>query len=245
MLRVVPYHRTIKRGSVGKDVIAVKRSLARAGYMDWKPSSFTRLFGPFTVKAVKKFQQAHAIPASGVYNRATHIKLSPYFDAYSAALMGQAPKPDLSGKRTRIIAAATLLHNRRAIVHYTQSPRRMQIVREKMNMKRLALAPHIYEDCSSSFTGCYYVAGAPDPNGFGYNGFGYTGTLAKHGTPVGLSKAKPGDSVLYGEGWPFQHVAMYLGKNLVWSHGSEGGPYAPVPIDYRGDRAVIHNHLGD
>jgi len=245
MMRVVPFRRMIRRNSRGKDVIAVKRALAKAGYLDWQPKLFTRLYGPFTVQAVKKFQKAHGLHQTGVYDKTTHKKLAPYFDAYGAALMGTVAIPELPPLRSRILNVATLLHNRREIVHYTQTARRMQIVRHKMSMRDISTAKAIYEDCSSSVTGCYYVAGAPDPNGLRYNGTGYTGTLGQHGRSVSLARAKPGDLVFYGRGWPYQHVAMYLGHNLVWSHGSEGGPYAPVAIDYRHDRAIIKNYLGD
>ena len=35
-------------------------------------------------------------------------------------------------------------------------------------------------DCSGFVTLCYKWAGAPDPNGRGYDGYGYTGTLLQH-----------------------------------------------------------------
>ena len=39
-------------------------------------------------------------------------------------------------------------------------------------------------DCSGFVTLCYYLAGAPDPNGLGYSGEGWTGTLLGHLPPI-------------------------------------------------------------
>ena len=176
-VKVVPYPGELKQGYRGREVTAIKRSLSHAGYFAWKPRAFTRLWGPFTTKAIKRFQKDSKLPQTGTYTRATHRNLSPHFDAYSASLMGYK-QPGLSVVRQRIMTAAMTLRNRRSTVHYSMTAKRMQIVREKMTMFDLATKAHIYEDCSSSLTGCYYVAGAPDPNNRNYDGQGYTGTLA-------------------------------------------------------------------
>jgi cell wall-associated NlpC family hydrolase len=41
----------------------------------------------------------------------------------------------------------------------------------------------------------------------------------------GIRAAKVGDSVLYGPRPTFEHVATYIGGGLVFSHGSEAGPF--------------------
>jgi len=69
-------------------------------------------------------------------------------------------------------------------------------------------------DCSSTVTLAYWMAGCPDPNGFGFDGrteaYGFTGTLWSHGDLVEASTARPGDLVFYGYDsrgpWP-SHVA--------------------------------------
>jgi hypothetical protein len=72
---------------------------------------------------------------------------------------------------------------------------------------------------------------------------GYTGTLAEHGKRVVHDhNIKVGDLVLYGWRWPYEHVAVALGGGLVFSHGSEGGPYR-LPIDYRPDRAQVRRYI--
>ncbi len=82
-------------------------------------------------------------------------------------------------------------------------------------------------DCSGFVTCCYYAAGYPDPNGLGYNGQGFTGTLLEHGTKIELRSCKVGDLVLFGSGTG-DHVCMVIAANapnpLLVSHGQEAGP---------------------
>lgn len=90
----------------------------------------------------------------------------------------------------------------------------------------LQLSLPITTDCSGFATLCYWLAHAPDPNGLGYNGSGYTGTLLTHGNAVLLSRVRPGDLVFYGPNDAF-HTAIVVeaGPNpLTVSHGAEGGP---------------------
>jgi len=82
-------------------------------------------------------------------------------------------------------------------------------------------------DCSGFFTLCYYSAGANDPNGANYAGWGYTGTLLQHGIHVPAAQAMPGDAVVYGPGTG-EHVALVVsntnGDILTISHGQQGDP---------------------
>jgi cell wall-associated NlpC family hydrolase len=98
---------------------------------------------------------------------------------------------------------------------------------------------YLYEDCSSLATGCYFIAGLLDPNNLHYNGQGYTGTLAVHGKWV--SVPEPGDLVLYGWGFPYHHVAIYVGGGRVVSHGSESGPLL-LYTRYRSDLAMFRRY---
>jgi cell wall-associated NlpC family hydrolase len=81
-------------------------------------------------------------------------------------------------------------------------------------------------DCSGFVTLCYYLAGAPDPNGLGYSGQGWTGTLLGHlpRTP----SLRAGDIVVWGA-YPGRHCAIVLeaaDDPLLCSHGQERGPVA-------------------
>lgn len=228
---IVPFTRSVKRGSRGRDVIAVKRALSHAGYIKW--GGFTPIFGPFAVKSLRKFQQQHHLHVDGIVGRNTLKRLAPYFDAYAFFLYVGYPPSKSKEVRTRnkIVAYALWGYNNRARVHYAQ-------YRPMDRLKNLKFLP-IWDDCSEFATKAYKFAGAPDPNGRGYNGFGYTGDELKHGKTVSLSHAKKGDLVHYG---PNKHVAIYIGSGKVISHGSEGGPYL-LPVKYRSDYSQVRSYL--
>jgi hypothetical protein len=83
-------------------------------------------------------------------------------------------------------------------------------------------------DCSGFVTLCYYLAGAPDPNGSRYSGYGWTGTLLRHLTPIGPVDVRQGDIVVWGS-YPGRHCAIVLEADddpLLCSHGQERGPIA-------------------
>ena len=104
--------------------------------------------------------------------------------------------------------------------HYTQGPLRMSAVHNP------SMRP-IWCDCSAFVTYLYSWAGAPDPNGLGYNGTGYTGTLISGGQQLGgAAQAIPGDLVIYGAGTG-DHVAIITEAGadpLTVSMGQEGDP---------------------
>jgi cell wall-associated NlpC family hydrolase len=83
-------------------------------------------------------------------------------------------------------------------------------------------------DCSGFVTLCYFLAGAPDPNGLDYSGQGWTGTLLQSMEHVEQEEARRGDLVVWGR-YPGRHVALVLERGadpLLCSHGSERGPLA-------------------
>jgi cell wall-associated NlpC family hydrolase len=83
-------------------------------------------------------------------------------------------------------------------------------------------------DCSGFVTVCYFLAGAPDPNGRGYDGEGWTGTLLTHMTAIAPDDVQAGDVVVYGD-YPGHHAAIVLEPGddpLLASHGQERGPIA-------------------
>ena len=84
----------------------------------------------------------------------------------------------------------------------------------------------LFTDCSGFVTLCYYLAGAPDPNGLDYDGQGYTGTLLRAMSSVAPATVDPGDLVVWGT-YPGHHVALVLEPGddpLLCSHGQERGP---------------------
>jgi hypothetical protein len=83
-------------------------------------------------------------------------------------------------------------------------------------------------DCSGFVTLCYYLAGAPDPNGYRYSGYGWTGTLLRHLSAIGPTDVRKGDIVVWGA-YPGRHCAIVLEADddpLLCSHGMERGPIA-------------------
>jgi hypothetical protein len=82
-------------------------------------------------------------------------------------------------------------------------------------------------DCSGFATLCYLWGGARDPNGLGYSGAGFTGTLLRNGRRIRrLGSALAGDLIIYGP-TPGHHVVVVVEPGadpLVASHGSEDGP---------------------
>jgi cell wall-associated NlpC family hydrolase len=88
-------------------------------------------------------------------------------------------------------------------------------------------------DCSGTFTLAYKLAHdhfgskVQDPNGLGFNGQGYTGTLDAHGTRISGSQAKPGDAAFFYS--DHGHVTGYLGDGKLFSHGFMPYPGHPSP----------------
>jgi cell wall-associated NlpC family hydrolase len=83
-------------------------------------------------------------------------------------------------------------------------------------------------DCSGFVTLCYFLAGAPDPNGLGYSGEGWTGTILRHLASIAPVDARRGDLVVWGD-YPGRHVSIVLEPGhdpLLCSHGQERGPLA-------------------
>ena len=115
--------------------------------------------------------------------------------------------------RDAIVAAARWGIRNEPRIHYGE-------VRPIPLRRRLPLTT----DCSGFVTLCYFLAGAPDPNGLAYDGDGWTGTLLRHMTPVG--EPQLGDVVVFGS-YPGHHAAIVLEPGddpVLASHGQERGP---------------------
>jgi peptidoglycan hydrolase-like protein with peptidoglycan-binding domain len=214
----VPFKRPLKLGSAGPDVRAVHRAL-RVATGD-TPGTPTRLFGIYMKKRLIAFQKKMGLAADGVYGLQTHRALSKYFDEYGRWLLGQTRVLTTVELRRQIIVS-TAMHGyaNRYNIHYTQSSLRMQGVKQRIKPPGYPS----YEDCSSFSTWLYWVAGCPDPNGLGYNGYGYTGTFAANGRRISTAEMKPGDAIFYGA-YPHGHMTIYVGAGRCVSHGNEMGP---------------------
>jgi len=237
---VVPYVRQLRsKNQKGDDVLAIRRALAQAGFLkwrDWEPRD--EIYNDSLKTAVRKFQKKHSLKVDGVYGPVTHKRLVGFrrFDAYGAMLMQRAKKaraPKSEGKRRVIVATAMFGYYHRDEMHY-MPVRPMEDMNPPPNINSSL-------DCSEYATWCYKAAGAPDPNGYGYSGWGYTGSMIEHGKETG--SPKPGDLVIYGTSrWNTTHVAIYIGHGKVASMGSDPGPLI-LPMDYRDDRVSIRSYL--
>lgn len=141
------------------------------------------------------------------------------------------------------LQAAVLTYHHAPVVHYTQEagPRWEGIHRGLKSWR--GEYPH-YADCSSFATWCLWQGLDHFHHSDTVNGehwrAGYTGTLLVHGKHVGTPI--PGDLIIYGNGWPGEHTAVYTGGGLVVSHGSEAGPFL-LPYRYRQDVLAIRRYI--
>lgn len=105
---------------------------------------------------------------------------------------------------------------------------------------------HNAVDCSSFVTLVYKEASVDDPNGNGYDGNGFTGTLWQHGTPVVAPNL--GDLVFYrgnasiGSRSIPGHVGVFVGGSMVIEIGSESG-VRKLPMNYRSDIMGYRSYL--
>lgn len=207
---------------------ALKNTKWRLGYPTYaakQPVATQVFFKIIEKKVVRPF--SYRLAAGNRANRATPFP---------------PPRPPPTKVET-LVKDAEYLVSRATLIHYSQT-RRMEIVRYKLRIP--PLVRFIYEDCSSSVTGLYWLAGLKDPNGYGYTGLGYTGTLKNQGRVVWrigqpLTLLRPGDLIFYGRG-TFSHVTMYLARGRVFSHGSERGPFN-LPALYRGDAFYARRYV--
>lgn len=194
----------LQEGSRGDAVVELQQLLNKAGF---SVGSADGIFGAKTKAAVVAFQRSHQLVADGIVGARTWAAL-------------REPVVVASGLRAKIVSEANWGITNAAGIHYQQ-------VRPIDGLNARHQLP-LNIDCSGFVTLCYKWAGAPDPNGLGYNGQGYTGTLLSYLTPVSSSQIKPGDLVLWHRNGAGEHVSMVLEPGsdpLLVSHGAESGPY--------------------
>jgi len=143
--------------------------------------------------------------------------------------------------RTAIVAWAKWAVDNKKQFNYTEGSQRMSAIG--------VFPPKfpMFADCSAFVTWCYWVAGADDPNGQGYDHEGYTGTLLSHGTKIALADVQPGDVIVYGPGTGW-HTALIVEAGpdpLTISHGEQGDPsFVRVSSDGRQPQTYLRFHTG-
>lgn len=122
-----------------------------------------------------------------------------------------------------------LLLEHRNRIHYAEvRPMRTAKIANVWQLKQAVAAPGgITMDCSESVTLICRLAGLKDPNGHGYNGTGFTGTLLDrlpHYSDPGA--AKVGALCVFGPS-PGIHVGMVHERGAdpwLFTHGEESDP---------------------
>jgi peptidoglycan hydrolase-like protein with peptidoglycan-binding domain len=185
------------------DVRALQQLLA-----PYNPGPVDGEYGPLTAAAVKRAKKALG------YRRCDGVA-----GPRLIALLKEKAAQSLT-LREQIVANARWGIANEPQIHYEQL-RPIDGLREPRKLP-------LRTDCSGFSTLCYAWAGAPDPNGLGYSGQGYTGTLLQHMKAIGEEAVQPGDLVVWGVP-PGHHVALALEAGpdpLLCSHGQEKGPIA-------------------
>ena len=229
--------RSLYLGTNGIDVVAVKRALSRAGYMQW--GTFTETWGENARNANHAFQKAHHIPLAG-YGPITHhtllntrrkgSKTEWAWDSLSLNLMQEEyTKIHVSPEdriRTQGMQMCHYLYEHSIGIGYSNH--------RPSWLGHLGSTPPSYMDCSGLASVAHYAAGAKNPNieegiRLPWNGEGYTGTLLAGGRKVpSVHYLKPLDLIFYGfttnpgPAFPYgspTHVAVYDGAGMVFSMG--------------------------
>lgn len=98
-----------------------------------------------------------------------------------------------------------------------------------------AVSGVVRADCSFGCKILCRLAGAPDPCGTGFDGWGNSVSMFKHLPHIPFSQLKVGDCAVFGRVNGEQHavmiyqVAKTIDATLCWSHGMEAGPVI-VPL---------------
>lgn len=216
--------RCLYSGDTGDDVQAVQQMLYRAGIGATNAKNGN--YGQKSVADMIALQRKYGISASGNMGGPSWTQLAQFatdsdMALYTGATVPSAP-PAGDAMRQSLVSSARWSIANGPNSHYKQS-----------RPYPLKLVLPFDTDCSGS-TSCFYcVSGAPDPNGRGYDGRGFTGTQRQNGKQVSHSDARNGDLVFYGDTEGSQHVTMLIDvKNWrVYSFGSN--PPSERAADYR------------
>jgi hypothetical protein len=131
-------------------------------------------------------------------------------------------------QRAHLAASMRYLLAHEPQIHYAQvRPMRTIGLTEQEADTLLENGHGLTMDCSESVTVLCKWAGLHDPNGLGYDGSGFTGTMLAH-LPhyTRAASANVGALVVFGPP-PGDHVCMVLTPGddpVLFSHGSEAGP---------------------
>jgi hypothetical protein len=211
----------------GPDVSKAQGLLASHGYLP--KSGVDGVFGPQTADACERAKYALGYPQELVVPTCGAVLIG-YLsggpmpaDYLKRAAERKADQHTAAAIRSRIVDYCKWGIKNEPAIHYAQT-RPMENLLQPTRLQWLPRSA----DCSEFATDACAWAGAPDPNGFGYSGLGYTGTMLSHLPHITAAMVQPGDLCVYGP-FPGHHVivAMEAGPDpICCSHGQESGPRA-------------------
>lgn len=133
--------------------------------------------------------------------------------------------PVTQTQRNHLVRLAQFLNRYAENVDYAEvRPMSTRSLTQTQMTTRLESGGHITCDCSESVTMMFRMALLRDPNGLGYDGYGYTGTMLDH-LPhfTNWGEVHEGTLIVFGGGTG-THVVMVTcpngGNPDVYSHGS-------------------------
>lgn len=231
----------VKYGQQNKSVKALQNGLHRALAKKGLPHQNERngTFGSGTRKDVCRFKAAYGLDKSNckIFGTMAWNKLKPFIGDSDRGLVREhkaaiqaAIREARDDPREKLASIALRVYAERWRYLYTQT---------RPYSKSLFTGGKYY-DCSSMVTMCYYMAGLPDPNGFSFNGYGYTGSLWPRGSYT--SSPRAGDLAFYGyRGGATTHVAIHISYSEVISFGSN--PVRRLSTRYRSDYRGSRSYL--
>jgi peptidoglycan hydrolase-like protein with peptidoglycan-binding domain len=257
-----PTNQSGKEPYKGKAAVALKRTVSRAGHLKWQ--GFDDTYNKNLERAVREIQKRHGLPVTGQVGLPTFkvlLKLkggdgAPAIDAVAHRLFEEEWSRKHPPKPTRAQLEAKV---RNAIVEYWETAIAHDSLWHYFQRRPFTTlgddpAKGGYSDCSEMATAAMFYArqvtgiAVPDPNGYGYDGYGNTGTLYAHNRDRRVSgEYLEGDLALYGAN-ASHHVTTCIkpgnAQTAVWgSNGSERGPLR-CSLYYRGDLfAVVRPQL--
>lgn len=221
----IPFVREFGPGAQGPDVLAVKRALAKAGH--GAGMALSSLFGKAAQADLVSFKKMCRLLEDPIYTVQTHGFLAPYFDEYGAYLLSrEAVILESARQRGDFTSALRWMLTHKSLFNYAQTRP------IPLGLTPFETSSRITTDCSGSVTLAAKWARTRDPNGLGFNGQGWTGTLLEHCRHITQGNVRAGDLIVYGYS-PGHHVVGVLdvvGLHVDFSCFSHGRPGTPEQI---------------
>lgn len=226
--REVPFLGPFKKGQCGPQVRLMEGALRRVHVRVVKAAP---CFGKATRLQLIKFQKKVHYKPSGIYNLATHRALVKAH-GYSAQARNDLIFYQAKLVKDHIKQTVLIVTSHAFIVAGGSSWPYCQSASRSYFPAWPRLPP--CTDCSGFATWVAYQSGYGAAVGYLGPGspVGWTGTLGHQGIPVNANgPLQIGDFIFYGGGYPWGHVAVYIGHGRVISHGGPG--MKNLPYNYR------------